>query len=136
MTDWIGKARAQRSVMDNAGAMLSDKQASTVVSLYGGMRYGGELIKAGARISWKAALKRAAVDIWDREENNPDNAPALWENLPYKQGIRIIPEVITAGLAFKKDELGWWRDVVYKSLLDSNTWTPDEYPAAWEVAEQ
>jgi hypothetical protein len=135
MTDWIEKAKAQRAVMDSAGAMLSDKQASTVVSLYGGMHYGGELIKAGDRISWKAALKRAAVDLWDREENNPDNAPALWENLPYKEGIRIIPEVITAGLAFSRDELGWWRDVVYKSLLDSNTWTPDEYPAGWEVAE-
>lgn len=67
------------------------------------------------------------------EENNPDNATALWEDINYRDGYRIIPKFITAGTSFAKDEFGWWNDTLYKSLLDDNTLSPDEYPAGWEV---
>ena len=75
---------------------------------------------------------RAAVDLWDTKENNPDNAPTLWEDIAYKEGYRIIPETITAGTAFMKDERGWWKDILYKSILDNNVWTPEQYPSGWE----
>lgn len=133
MGKWTDAARLQREVMDHAGAMLTDAQASTVVSLYGGLKEDGSLVEAGTRINWNGVLKRAAVDLWDRPENNPDNAPALWEDVPYKDGYRIIPEVITVGLAFPKDERGWWRDVLYRSLVDANVYTPEQCPANWEV---
>ena len=133
MTKKEADALVQALVTLREGA--DDAVASLSVGAYPTLKGDGSLVKAGTRINWHGQIKRAAVDLWDREENSPDNAPALWENLPYKEGIRIIPEVITAGLAFSRDELGWWRDVIYKSLLDSNTWTPDEYPAGWEVAE-
>ena len=91
-------AKEQRKTMNRAGAMLTDMQASTVSGLYEGMKYTEELIAAGTRINWKGSLKRAAVDLWDRKENDPDNAPGLWEDIMYKNGIRIIPETITPGL--------------------------------------
>lgn len=53
-------------------------------------------------------LKRAAVDLWDNEANTPDAAPTLWEDIDYRDGIRVIPETITVGLAFAKGEKGWW----------------------------
>ena len=66
--------------------------------------------------------------------NDPDHAPDLWEDILYKNGIRIIPETVTAGTAFSKDELGWWGEAVYRSTYDgANVWTPDGYPAAWEL---
>ena len=94
-----------------------------------------QLIKAGTRINWNGTLKRAAVDLWDTEENNPDNAPTLWEDINYRAGHRIIPEVITVGLAFSKDETGWWNGMLYKSLRDANTYTPEQYAAGWELVE-
>ena len=93
----------------------------------------GSLVKAGTRINWKGALKRAAVDLWDTAENTPDAAPTLWEDIAYRDGIRIIPETITAGLAFANGELGYWGDSIYKSKLDSNVWTPAQYPDGWEL---
>ena len=51
--------------------------------------------------------------------------------LKNKGGHRIIPDTITAGTAFSKDELGWWGDNLYKLLIDSNVWTPDQYAAGW-----
>lgn len=115
--------------------LVDDKQASVGVVLYPEMQYENALIKAGSRINWKGMLKRAAVDIWDTEQNNPDNAPALWEDIAYKDGFRIIPEIITSTLAFGLGEIGWWKDAKYKSLIAANTYTPDEYPAGWEMVE-
>ena len=130
---WYDKAAAQRQIMDKAGALLTDAQASTVPSLYGGMKYDNALIPAGTRISWDGRLMRAAVDLWDRPENNPNNASALWDELEYRDGYRIIPDLITVGKAFSAGELGWWGDVLYRSKVNSNVYTPAEYPGNWEV---
>ena len=133
--DIIERAKLQRQNIILASASLDDKTASETPELFGKLNQNGELVKAGTRINWNGVLKRAAVDLWDTAENNPDNAPTLWEDIAYKDGIRIIPETITAGLAFSKDELGWWNDILYVSLIDSNVWTPDAYPAGWSVSE-
>lgn len=129
------QAERIRAQVEAGAAALPDAEASIEPSLTRKMRYDGSLIKAGTRIDWGGVLKRAAVDLWDTEENNPDNAPDLWEDVLYRDGIRVIPAVITAGLAFSYDELGWWGDVLMRSILPgekTNVYTPDQYPAAWE----
>lgn len=112
-------------------AIADDKQASCAVGLYPLMKNDGSLIVTGTRINWNGKIKKAAADVWDREENSPDNAPTLWEDISYRDGIRIIPETITAGLAFSKDEQGYWGDDIYVSLIDNNVWTPEAYPQGW-----
>lgn len=131
--DILTKARKQRQNILISTASLDDKEASETPELFGRLNANGELVKTGTRINWNGTLKRASVDLWDTKENNPDNAPALWEDIEYKDGIRIIPEVITVGTAFSKDELGWWKDIVYKSLIDNNVWTPETNPSGWEL---
>jgi hypothetical protein len=123
-------------------ALVDDRTASIAPELFELMTYaerepGAEipLIKAGTRINWNGTLKRAAVDLWDTEENNPDNAPTLWEDINYRAGHRIIPDVITVGLAFSKGETGWWGDILYVSKADNNVYTPEQYAANWELAE-
>lgn len=115
--------------------LVDDQTASIAPELFDMLEQNGEIIKAGTRINWNGTLKRAAVDLWDIEINNPDNAPTLWEDIAYRKGVRIIPDVITAGTAFAKGEQGWWGDVLYESVIDDNVWTPEQYPAGWEVAE-
>lgn len=112
-----------------------DALASMVVELYPTLKENSELIKAGTRIHWNDGIKRAATDLWDTAENNPDNAPALWEDIDYKDGYRMIPETITVGTVFMKDECGWWKEVLYKSIIDNNSWNPEAYPAGWTLAE-
>lgn len=132
------EALRYRAQVELGAAALPDQDASVEPSLTRAMRYDGALIPAGTRINWHGVLKRAAVDLWDTEENNPDNALDLWEDVLYREGIRVIPAVITAGLAFSEGELGWWGDVLYRSIRPgekTNVNTPDEYPAGWEVAE-
>ena len=130
-------------VIDAGRRLVDDKTASISPELYELMTYSERgpdaeipLIKNGTRINWHGTLKRAAVDLWDTKENNPDNAPTLWEDINYRAGHRIIPDVITVGLAFAAGETGWWGDVLYRSIIDSNVWTPEAYPSGWEIAEQ
>ena len=121
-----------RSLVEQAVVSLDDKSASEGVQLFPRMKYDGALIEGGTRINWNGKLKRAANDLWDAELNNPDNAPVLWEDVAYTNGIRIIPETITATLAFKLDELGWWEGEVYRSKRDGNVFNPSVTPEWWE----
>lgn len=111
----------------------TDAQASKSVRLYPQLKQSGELVKAGTRINWNGQLKRAAADLWDTAENNPDNAPGMWEDINYRDGYRIIPDTITVGLAFGMDECGWWGDVLYRSKMAANVYTPEQYHAGWEI---
>ena len=112
--------------------ITDDATASRAVEFHPEMQYNGALIHAKTRINWRGKLKRSAVDLWDTEANNPDNAPALWEDIEYKDGFRIIPKTITATLAFKQDEYGWWNDKLYRSKVNGNCYNPDVYPDNWE----
>jgi len=116
--------------------LVDDQTASIAPELFDNLKEDSSLIEAGTRINWNGMLKRAAVDIWDTFENNPNNAPTLWEDIAYKGGVRIIPDVITAGTAFAKDEQGWWKDVLYISLIDNNVWTPDEHSDGWMLVNE
>lgn len=126
------EAMRLRAAMETGAVSLDDRTASGAAQMFPGMKMDGGLIAAGTRINWGGTVKRAAVDLWDTAENTPDAAPALWEDISYRDGIRIIPEVITVGAAFSKGEQGWWGDVLYVSLMDNNVWTPAAFPDGWE----
>lgn len=132
----LENARAYRKVIETAAPSLDDKTASTAAALFPKLKENGALVAAGTRINWRGTLKRAAVDLWDRAENNPENAPTLWEDIAYREGFRIIPETITATLAFARDECGWWGDTLYKSLREGNSYNPDITPEWWEAVTQ
>ena len=129
------EARAWRAQLEKALPAVPDKDASGCVDLYPTLKQDGKLIKAGTRINWSGWLKQATVDLWDTEENDPDHAPTLWVKIQYKDGARVIPDVITAAEAFALDELGWWDGAIYKSLIAANVYTPDAYPQGWELQE-
>ena len=122
-----------RSIVEQATASLDDKTASTAAALFPQLKEDGSLISAKTRINWRGTLKRAAVDLWDTPENNPDNAPTLWADIQYRNGYRIIPDTITVTTAFSVGEYGWWGDVLYKSKVGSNVYTPEQYSAGWEA---
>ena len=127
------RSEAQKLITDivKLREAATDTQASLAVSVYPTLKQDGSLIKSGTRINHNGMIIRAAVDLYDTETNSPENAPTLWEVLNYKEGYRIIPEVITVGTAFSKGELGWWNGELYESLVNSNVYTPDQYAPNW-----
>lgn len=131
----IERAKQLRELIEQAVTSLSDADASKGVELFPGLKGDGSLVSNGTRITFDGKLYRAAVDLWDTEQNNPANAPTLWEELLYREGYRIIPDTITVGLAFSAGEIGWWGDTLYRSKVNNNVYTPDQYAANWEVVE-
>lgn len=127
------EAMKLRGIIEQATASLPDGRASEAPTLFPGMKLDGSLIAVGARINWNGVIKKAAVDLWDMESNNPDNAPDLWADIDYRGGIRIIPEIITVTTAFAAGELGWWGDTIYRSKVDANVYTPAQYADNWEI---
>ena len=133
MSEYITKARKLRPYIVQASASLDDASASNAAELFPSLKQDGSLVPSGTRINWHGEIKRAAVDLWDTEANDPEHAPTLWDGIAYREGIRIIPDVITAGLAFAENEPGWWGDTVYISKLPANVYTPAQYPDGWEA---
>ena len=121
-----------RAIVEQAAASLPDKEASEGSSLFPRLKQDGALVRAGTRINWNGTIKKAAVDLWDTDVNNPDNAPTLWKDISYRDGYRIIPETITVTTAFSEGEYGWWGDTLYRSKVNSNVYTPAVYPDNWE----
>ena len=126
--------RLHRTIMDGIVA-LSDQKASEGVELFPKLKQDGALINAGTRINWNGSLKKANVDLWDRAENNPDNAPTLWTDIAYKLGYRIAPETFTSTNAAMMDEILWFGDKLYQSKMDGNVYTPETAPGVWELVE-
>ena len=131
----IENARKIRAIIEDLIIEVDDKTASNAVVLFPKLKGNGALIAAGTRIEYNGTLKRAAVDLWDTLENNPDNAPSLWHDIQYKDGIRFIPQTIFSTEAFELGELGWWNNKIYESLINANVYTPDQYPAGWKLKE-
>jgi hypothetical protein len=131
----LEQARKYRAVIETAMGLTDDKLASEAPVLFPSLKEDGSLVPVGTRINWNGVCKKAATDLWDTVENNPDNAPALWADLNYKDGYRYIDEVLTVTTAFAKDECGWWNDVLYRSLVDGNVYNPEQYSANWAVVE-
>lgn len=131
----LAHTRRVRAAMDVAAPVLDDATASRALALYPVLTGNGELIKAGTRVNWEGALKRATVDLWDRPDSWPDVAPVLWDDIAYHDGHRIIPDPITATKAFAMGETGWWPvdGKVYRSLMAGNTYQPGSTPTpVWE----
>lgn len=125
-----------RTLVNEVLGEATDETALLIPDAFPGLQKNGELIRAGTRINWKGELKRAAVNLYDTVENNPDNAPNLWENVDYKNNYRVIPETLSVGDAFSEGEKGYWKDKLYVSLINNNVWNPEQYPAGWsEVTE-
>lgn len=119
---------AFKLMRDNA----DDKLASSSAEVFPKLKNNSQLIKAGTKINFNGTLKRARVDLWDTETNNPDNAPTLWEDLAYKAGYRVLTSQITAENTVALNELCWYNNKLYRSLIANNVWLPDAYPAGWE----
>lgn len=126
-------AKKVRPLIEFAVQGLADKEASECVTLFRRLKQDGKLVEAQTRINWNGTLKRAKVALWDIESQDPDHAPELWDDVSYRDGIRIAPTEFTSTNAAKYGELMWFGDKVYKSLMDGNNFFPDQVPSVWEL---
>lgn len=132
----LDEARAFRAAIVTASSDLTDAQASTVPVLYDGFKYDGALIPYKTRRLWTdGCLYVAQYDTYDRVDTDPAHDTNGWFKLSYHGGYRDIPDTMTTATMFMKDEIGWRADQFWRSLIDNNSWTPEVYPAGWQLVE-
>ena len=126
-------AKKLRPHIEYAVEGFSDKEASECAPLFRRLKQDGTLVEAKTRINWNGTLKRAKVALWDIESQDPEHAPELWEDVAYRDGIRVAPKEFTSTNAASYGELMWFGDKLYKSLMNGNTFFPDQVPSIWEL---
>lgn len=135
------KAIKLRSLIEQAAISLPDKEASEGAELFPRLTGDGSLVKVGTRINWGGTVKKAAVDLWDTVENDPDHAPVLWADVDYVEGVRKIPVtesgIFDATLAFAEGEDGYSTvdGMIYTSKVNGNVYTPQLVPTNWILKE-
>ena len=131
-------AEVLQDKLESIADALPDDLAAQHPEIYGELRNSGELVPTNKRIKWNGVVMKAKVDLWDRLDQNPENAPELWDELKFGEtGYREIPEVITTELAFGKGEIGYWPPdgKHYRAVRNGVVHNPEVYPRDWEEVE-
>lgn len=64
----------------------------------------------------------------------PDISISLWKECGVNEnGIPEFSQPISAGDAYMKGDEVIYNGIHYRSLIDNNVWSPDNYPTGWEV---
>lgn len=63
----------------------------------------------------------------------PEELPAQWGFYWSTNPDEALPFVAISTSPYMKGDCCIENDIVYRSLIDNNTWKPSEYPQGWEV---
>ena len=135
MGKWYDAALPVRESMDAAGAMLTDEQAASVPALYSAWET-GTAYNAGDRRTYGVVLYKCLQAHTSQDDWTPDVAVSLWATVLIPEPD-VIPDWVQPDStnAYMKGDKVRYNGVVYRSLIDNNVWSPDAYPAGWEIVE-
>ena len=63
----------------------------------------------------------------------PEELPAQWGFKWSQNPKHALPHFKSAESLYMKGDCCTYNDAVYRSLIDNNSYSPEEYPAGWEV---
>lgn len=73
-----------------------------------------------------------SADTW-----TPDMATSLYKKIGVtEEGYPEWVQPLGASDAYNTGDVVSYNGVIYKSLIDNNTWSPDTYPAGWQIVEE
>ena len=135
MGKWYDAAMPVRESMDAAGAMLTDEQAAAVPALYSAWET-GTAYNAGDRRTYGGVLYKCLQAHTSQDDWTPDVAVSLWAVVLIPDP-EVIPDWVQPDStnAYMRGDKVRYNGVVYRSLIDNNVWSPDAYPAGWEIVE-
>ena len=135
MGKWYDAALPVRESMDAAGAMLTDEQAASVPALYSAWET-GTVYNAGDRRTYGGVLYKCLQAHTSQDDWTPDVAVSLWATVLIPDPD-VIPDWVQPDStnAYMTGDKVRYNGVVYRSLIDNNVWSPDAYPAGWEIVE-
>ena len=124
-------AQKLRAAMDIAGAKLDDATALDAMALYPlwktDVAYAiGQRVRYGDKL-YKCVQAHTSQGDW-----MPSATPALWVRVSIEEWPEWV-QPTGAHDAYAKGDKVTYKGKRYISLIDGNTYSPDAYPAGWEM---
>ena len=118
---------------------LTDDEAMEVASVYPVYEAGkgykmGEMFTYGENAVGDPQLYRVAQNHTSQEDWKPDETPSLYTPIGLdEEGYPIWSRPTGAHDAYNNGDIVDYNGILYKSLIDGNAYSPDEYAAGWEA---
>lgn len=127
-----------RKAVQLFASSLSEEQALEVVTIYDAWTINrvysiGEYLTYGVNHVGDPQLYKVVQAHTSQKEWTPDANPSLYEPIGLnKEGYPVWSRPSGAHDAYNTGDIVDYNGTLYKSLMDGNTYSPEEYPAGWE----
>lgn len=116
---------------------LTDEQIMSVSSLWPEWSQDSVAYKVDDVVQYSNKLWRCEQAHTSQVSWAPDTAPSLWSQIDIADdGIDVWTQPTGAHNAYNKGDRVHYPSKdspIYESLIDGNSWSPDAYPAGWQV---
>ena len=124
-------AQKLRAAMDIAGAKLDDATALDAMALYPAWKT-DTAYAIGQRVRYGDKLYKCVQAHTSQGDWMPSATPALWVRVSIEEWPEWV-QPTGAHDAYAKGDKVTYKGKRYISLIDGNTYSPDAYPAGWEM---
>lgn len=132
-------AEQLRRAMQMFAQTLTDEEAMEIATVYPAYEIGkayavNEMLTYGVNEVGDPQLYRVAQAHTSQEDWKPDATPALYTPIGLtEEGYPVWSQPTGAHDAYNTGDIVDYNGTLYKSLIDGNVYSPEEYPAGWEV---
>jgi hypothetical protein len=122
-------------------ASLTDEQAMEVATVYDSWKVGktydvGEFVTYGENSVGDPQLYKVAQAHTSQADWTPDVTASLFVPIGLDdKGYPVWSAPTGAHDAYNTGDIVDYKGAIYKSLINGNTYSPEDYPAGWEKIE-
>lgn len=137
MRDLIELARRLRKTIEKLSVALEDSEAIENVELF--PNWSGDEVSyiVGERVKYEGTLYKVLISHVSQSGWTPDNSPSLFAKvLIVEPDIVPVWEQPGSTNPYMIGDKVHYPDMdgpIYRSLIDNNIWSPQSYPAGWEL---
>lgn len=135
-TEIVERARELRAVIEGLAVNLDDGQALESKELF--PQWNSEHAYAvGDRVRYEDVLYKCLQAHQAQADWTPTDAPSLWARvlIPDPEVVPVWEQPDSTNPYMTGDRVHYPTidDPIYESLIDNNTWSPEAYPAGWQL---
>ena len=132
-------AEQLRRALQMFAQTLTDEEAMEIATVYPAYEVGkayavNEMLTYGVNGVGDPQLYRVIQAHTSQADWTPDATPALYTPIGLtEEGYPVWNQPTGAHDAYNTGDIVDYNGTLYKSLIDGNVWSPEAYPAGWEV---
>ena len=135
----VQAAEQLRRVLQMFAASLTDEQAMEVVAVYDPWQVGkaytvGQFLTYGVNGVGDPQLYKVVQDHTSQSDWTPDSASSLFVAIGLDDaGYPVWSQPTGAHDAYNIGDIVDYNGTLYQSTIDGNVYSPEAYPAGWQV---